>query len=114
MNNTVYLANKILKACKAKKIVPVTYDTFAAVSVSNFATKISNVLDTLITIAKEEEYYFSLLENRITKHTISSGAEYYINCVFDTEADEIFYIRLVCSVDLESAECRFLLTLIEQ
>lgn len=109
-----YLAIKILKACKAHKVVSVSYNTFAGASTSNFAANIKNVLLVLQSIATNEGYTFSLLEKKVIKHTASDGGEYFIDCSFDTEYDDIIYVRLVCSVDLDIAQCSFLLTLVEQ
>lgn len=112
MNNITYLANKILKACKAEKIVHVAYNTtFAGVSSNNFAANIKNVLSAIQAVAENEGYGFSLLESKKIKYGNNSGGEYYIDCWFVGESE--VYIRLTCSVDLDVSQCRFLLSVID-
>ena len=110
MNN--YLAIKILKACKAQKIVSVSFNTFAGASTNNFATNIKNVVSALQAIAEDEGYTFSLLEKKVINYKASHGAEYFIDCGFYAESE--IYVRLTCSVDLDIAQCSFLLSIVDQ
>ena len=107
-----YLAIKILKACKAQKIVSVSFNTFAGASTNNFAANIKNTLSALQSVAQKEGYNFTLLESKKIKYGNNSGGEYYIDCWFVGESE--VYIRLTCSVDLDISQCSFLLSIVDQ
>lgn len=110
-----YLANEILRACKAHKIVHVEFGTFAAVSILGFASNVKNALSALKQIADTEGYTFDFTESKKVNFNISRNHMYCIDCIYrnNTDEDDIFNIKLMCLIDIDSAECKMLLTFVE-